>query len=52
LEKVAGGLEAAFCLSEAAQTALNGKLPTKEIGGEYELKGFPGLHRCFEIVWP
>jgi adenylate cyclase len=51
LEKLASQLGVTFCLSAAAQKALAASFPTKLIGGEHVLKGFPGFHQCFEIDW-
>lgn len=52
LEKLAGELGVTFCLSAAAQEKLAPHLPTAPVDGEHALKGFPGSHRCFQIVWP
>jgi len=51
LEKLASQLGVTFCLSAAAQKELAGSYSTRRIAGEYELKGYPGLHHCFEIDW-
>ena len=51
LEKLASELGVTFCLSSAAQKELEAHFSTKLIAGDHELKGFPGLHRCYEIDW-
>ena len=52
LEKLASGLGLPFCLSQAAHERLAPLLPAAPVDGEHELKGSPGRHRCFRIVWP
>lgn len=49
LEDLASSLHLAFCASAAAQTLLAPHLPTEPVEGEFEFKGFPGLHRCFSL---
>jgi len=51
LENLASDLGVTFCLSAAAQKELAASFSTRLIAGEHELKGFPGLHKCFEIDW-
>jgi class 3 adenylate cyclase len=48
MEKAAAQLGVDFCLSAAARTAIEAKLPLKPIPGEHGLKDFPGQHRFFE----
>jgi len=52
LEKLAAQLGLPFCLSHAAHDRLASLVPSAAVEGEYELKGSPGRHRCFQIVWP
>jgi adenylate cyclase len=52
LEKLASKLGLPFCLSAASYEHLAPLVPTAPVDGEHELKGFPGRHRCFQIVWP
>jgi len=52
LEKLASQLGLSFCLSSAAHDRLGSFVPASAVDGEHELKGSPGRHRCFQIVWP
>lgn len=52
LEKLASSLGLSFCLSKAACDQFEPLLPVSPVEGEHELKGSPGRHRCFQIVWP
>jgi adenylate cyclase len=52
LEKLASKLGLSFCLSAAAHGHLAPLVPAVAVDGEHELKGVPGRHRCFQIVWP
>ena len=52
LEKLAAALNVSFCASTTAHAQLQDELDFEEMPGEHELKGFPGLHRCFRVVWP
>lgn len=52
LEKLAGALGVDFCASACAQQRLEGHLPMESVPGEHEMKGFPGQHRCYRILWP
>lgn len=52
LEKLAANLGLDFCASTAAHARLKDQLDFQEAPGEHPLKGFPGLHRCYGIVWP
>jgi adenylate cyclase len=52
LEKLAGQLGVADCVSSAAQPALAPLITLAPVSGGHELKGFEGKHRCFSIEWP
>jgi adenylate cyclase len=52
LEKLASELGLSFCLSTPAHKKLDPHLCLEPVAGEYELKGYPGRHRCFTIRWP
>ncbi len=49
LEDLASRLGLSFCASAPAQAGLAEFFPTAQAAGEFELKGFPGLHRCFSL---
>jgi adenylate cyclase len=52
LEKLAAALGVSCCASTSAHARLKDDLDFEDVDGEHEFKGFPGLHRCYSIVWP
>ncbi len=52
LEALASELALTFCASALAQPRFEGYLRTEPVPGEHEMKGFPGRHRCYRILWP
>lgn len=48
-EDLASRLGVAFSASTPAQARLADFFLTQPVAGEFELKGFPGLHRCFSL---
>lgn len=51
LEALASDLALTCCASEPAESRLNRHLGTELVPGEHEMKGFPGRHRCYRILW-
>jgi adenylate cyclase len=49
LEDLASSLGLAFCASTPAQVLLATHVPIEPVDGEFEFKGFTGLHRCFSF---
>jgi adenylate cyclase len=52
LEKLAAQLCVTQCASHTAEPHLAPHLRLEAVPGEHPLKGIPGLHRCFRILWP
>ena len=49
MEKLASAQGVSFCVSSAAEPLLAPMLPLEPLSAEYELKGFPGMHRFFRL---
>jgi class 3 adenylate cyclase len=49
MEKLASAHGVSFCVSAAAEPLLAATLPLEVLPAEYELKGFPGMHRFFRL---
>jgi len=52
LEKLAAQLGVTQCASQAAERLLAAHLRLEAVPGEHPMKGIPGLHRIFRILWP
>jgi class 3 adenylate cyclase len=51
LEALASDLALTYCASEPAESRLSRHLRTELVPGEHEMKGFPGRHRCYRVLW-
>jgi adenylate cyclase len=52
VEKIVGGMGAAFCFTEAAQALLAPALGLEPIPGRHALQGFPGDYALFQLPQP